>query len=153
MKSMDQGEKTEKDTYYLVRRKAVPEVLLKVLEARRLMKSQKLTVQQAADAVGISRSSFYKYQDDIFPFHESAGGTNINFMLQINDVPGLLSGILEAVARYSGNILTIHQSIPINGLATLSISVELPVGCDVDGMIRTIENMSGVQELQILGRD
>lgn len=150
---MDQGEKTEKDTYYLVRRKAVPEVLLKVLEARRLMKSQKLTVQQAADAVGISRSSFYKYQDDIFPFHESAGGTNINFMLQINDVPGLLSGILEAVARYSGNILTIHQSIPINGLATLSISVELPVGCDVDGMIRTIENMSGVQELQILGRD
>jgi len=153
MKSMDQGKKTEKDTYYLVRRKAVPEVLLKVLEARRLMKSQKLTVQQAADAVGISRSSFYKYQDDIFPFHESAGGTNINFMLQINDVPGLLSGILEAVARYSGNILTIHQSIPINGLATLSISVELPVGCDVDGMIRTIENMSGVQELQILGRD
>lgn len=150
---MDQGKKTEKDTYYLVRRKAVPEVLLKVLEARRLMKSQKLTVQQAADAVGISRSSFYKYQDDIFPFHESAGGTNINFMLQINDVPGLLSGILEAVARYSGNILTIHQSIPINGLATLSISVELPVGCDVDGMIRTIENMSGVQELQILGRD
>ena len=83
---MDQGKKTEKDTYYLVRRKAVPEVLLKVLEARRLMKSQKLTVQQAADAVGISRSSFYKYQDDIFTFHESAGGTNINFMLQINDV-------------------------------------------------------------------
>lgn len=150
---MNQGKKTEKDTYYLVRRKAVPEVLLKVLEARKLMKSRKLTVQQAADAVGISRSSFYKYQDDIFPFHESAGGTNINFMLQINDVPGILSGILEAVARYSGNILTIHQSIPINGLATLSISVELPVGCDVDSMIHSIEEMDGVQELQILGRD
>ncbi|MEE0954657.1 MAG: ACT domain-containing protein [Eubacterium sp.] len=150
---MTQEKKTEKDAYYLVRGKAVPDVLLKVLEARKLMKSGKLTVQQAADAVGISRSSFYKYQDDIFPFHESAGGTNINFMLQINDVPGILSGILETVARFSGNILTIHQSIPINGLATLSISVELPVGCDVDGMVHCIEGMNGVQKLQILGRD
>ena len=62
---------TNENVYYVVRGKAVPEVLLKVVEAKRLLESEKAaTVQDAVSAVGISRSSFYKYKDDIFPFHE-----------------------------------------------------------------------------------
>ena len=65
----------EKKKYYVVRERAVPEVLLKVVEAKRLLESKRVaTVQEAAERTGISRSSFYKYKDDIFPFHEQARG-------------------------------------------------------------------------------
>ena len=69
------GEATK---YFVVKQKAIPEVLLKVVEAKRLLESEKvLTIQEAVDAVGISRSSFYKYKDDIFPFHDNSQGTTI----------------------------------------------------------------------------
>ena len=78
--------------YYVVKQKAVPEVLLKVVEAKRLLEAEKVsTVQEATDRVGISRSSFYKYKDDIFPFHDNAKGKTITFMIQMDDEPGLLS--------------------------------------------------------------
>ena len=63
----------KKTKYYVVREKAVPEVLLKVVEAKRILDSERATtVQEATEQVGISRSSFYKYKDDIFPFHDQA---------------------------------------------------------------------------------
>ena len=112
----------EDNQYYVVRNKAVPEVLLKVVEAKRLLDSEKaITVQEATERVGISRSSFYKYKDDIFPFHDNARGKTITFVLQMDDKPGLLSAVLKTIAEYNGNILTIHQTIPINGVASLDI--------------------------------
>ena len=78
----------DESKYFIVKKKAIPEVLLKVVEAKRLLDSEKVfTVQDAADIVGISRSSFYKYKDDIFPFHENARGKTITFMLQVDDKP------------------------------------------------------------------
>ena len=112
--------------YYVVKRKAVPEVLLKVVEAKRLLESEKaLTIQEAVDAVGISRSSFYKYKDDIFQFHDNSQGTTFTMTFEMDDEPGLLSDVLKTIAEYQANILTIHQSIPINGIASLSISVQI----------------------------
>ena len=117
---------TEKRKYFVVTERAVPEVLLKVVEAKRLLDSGRaMTVQEAAEQTGISRSSFYKYKDDIFPFHEEAKGKTITFIIQMDDEPGLLSVVLQTIARFHGNILTIHQSIPINGVATLTLSVVL----------------------------
>ena len=84
---------------------------------RRWLESERVsTVQEATDRVGISRSSFYKYKDDVFPFHDNAKGKTITFMIQMDDEPGLLSDVLHIVADYQANILTIHQSIPINGI-------------------------------------
>ena len=115
-----------KTKYYVVKEKAVPEVLLKVVEAKKILDSVKaVTVQEATERVGISRSSFYKYKDDIFPFHDQAKGRTVTFILQMDDKPGILSDILRTVAQFRGNILTIHQSIPINGVATLTLSVEI----------------------------
>ena len=112
--------------YFVVKQKAVPEVLLKVVEAKRLLETRKAaTVQEAADRVGISRSSFYKYKDDIFPFHENARGKTITFVIQMNDEPGLLSDVLKIVADHRANILTIHKSIPINGMSSTTISVDV----------------------------
>ena len=145
----------EKGQYYVLKEKAVPEVLLKVVEAKRLIESGKIaSVQEATEKVGISRSSFYKYKDDIFPFHEETRGKTITFIIQMDDEPGLLSVVLRTIARFHGNILTIHQSIPINGVATLTLSVDiLPSEGDAEAMVETIEQNEGIHYLKILGRE
>ncbi|HIS32857.1 MAG TPA: ACT domain-containing protein [Candidatus Limivivens intestinipullorum] len=145
----------DNNRYFVVKQKAVPEVLLKVVEAKRLLESERAsTVQEATDRVGISRSSFYKYKDDIFPFRDNAKGKTITLMIQMDDEPGLLSDVLHVVADYHANILTIHQSIPINGIASLTLSVEvLPNTGDLSDMVEEIEKKEGVQYLKILARE
>ena len=146
---------SKKTSYFVLREKAVPEVLLKVVEAKRLLESGKAeSIQEAAEAAGISRSSFYKYKDDIFPFHENAKGMTINMIIQLDDEPGLLAEVVKSVADYHANILTIHQSIPVEGVASLTISVEvLPQTGDVSRMVEEIENKSGIHYLKILSRE
>lgn len=145
----------EKTSYFVLKEKAVPDVLLRVVEAKRLLESEKVaSVQEAAERVGISRSSFYKYKDDIFPFHEQARGKTITFIIQMDDEPGLLSMVLQTIARFHGNILTIHQSIPINGVASLTLSVDiLPGEGDAEAIVDEIERQDGVHYLKILGRE
>ena len=145
----------EEAKYYLVRPKAVPEVLLKVAEAKQLLSTRRgMTVQQAVDQVGISRSSFYKYQEDIFPFYESARGKTINVVLQMDDEPGQLAEVLKVVAQYHANVLTIHQTIPINGVASLTLSIKiLPTTADVSKMLAAMENQKGVHYLKILSQE
>ena len=146
---------SSENKYYVVKKKAVPEVLLKVVEAKRLLESNKVdTVNEAADAVGISRSSFYKYKDDILPFHDNVRGKTITFMLQIDDRPGLLSVILKKIADYNANILTIHQTIPINGVASLTLSIDVAVTSrDISKMLEDIEAKEGIHYLKILARE
>ena len=146
---------TDKNKYFVVKERAVPEVLLNVVAAKKLLESKRaVTVQEAADAVGISRSSFYKYKDDVFPFHDNAKGKTITIMIQMDDEPGLLSDVLHIVADYQANILTIHQSIPINGIASLTLSVEiLPNTGDLSSMVEAIEKLEGIQYLKILARE
>ncbi|MFI3176142.1 MAG: ACT domain-containing protein [Eubacteriales bacterium] len=145
----------EESKYYVVKQKAVPEVLLKVVEAKRLLESEKaVTVQHAVDQVGISRSSFYKYQDDIFPFHDNAQGRTVSLIFQIDDVQGLLSDILKIIATFGANVLTIHQSIPINGIASLSISVQvLQTTKDISSMLTSIEQLVGVHSVKVLAKE
>ena len=132
--------------YFVVKQKALPEVLLKVVEAKRLIESERaVSVQEATERVGISRSSFYKYKDDIFPFHDTAAGRTITLTFQMDDEPGLLSDVLKIIATFGANILTIHQSIPINGVASLTISVQiLPTTADVSLMVDEMEKQKGV---------
>ena len=145
----------EKTKYFVLKKKAVPEVLLKVVEAKRLLDSGKAaSVQEAAENVGISRSSFYKYKDDILPFHDNAKGKTITFILQMDDEPGLLSDVLKIIAEFHGNILTIHQTIPLNGVASLTISVDIAEDRgDASEMINEIESRQGVHYFKILGQE
>ena len=104
--------------------------------------------------MGISRSSFYKYKEDIFPFRDNIKGKILTFVIQLHDEPGLLSDVLKVVAEYGANIQTLHQCIPINGVATLTISVEvLAETGDISKMIETIESREGIQYLKILARE
>ena len=145
----------EKTKYFVLKQKAVPEVLLKVVEAKRLLDSGKaVSVQEAAENVGISRSSFYKYKDDIFPFHDNAKGKTITMVIQLDDEPGLLSVVLRIVADYHANILTIHQSRPGDGIASLTLSVDvLNETGDISQMVDTIEQQQGIHYLKILARE
>ena len=145
----------EANSYFVVKRKAVPEVLLKVVEAKRLVESGRVSsVQEAVDASGISRSSFYKYKDDIFPFHDNSQGTTITLTVQMDDEPGLLSDLLKIVAQYGANILTIHQSIPINGVASLSISIQvLSTTGDTSRMLEAMEEQNGVRGVKIIAKE
>mgnify|MGYP003546655562 CR=1 FL=1 len=146
------GETTK---YFVVKQKAILEVLLKVVEAKRLLESEKvLTIQEAVDAVGISRSSFYKYKDDIFPFHDNSQGTTITLTFQMDDEPGILSDVLKIIAEYRANILTIHQSIPINGIASLTLSIQvLQTTGDISRMIEQLEGQTSVHHVKILAKE
>lgn len=145
----------QEEQYYIVKKKAVPEVLLKVVEAKRLLDSERvMTVQEATDAVEISRSSFYKYRDDIFPFYEHTRGKTITFLIQMDDTPGLLSRVLSYVAKSQANILTIHQTIPVNKIALLTLSVEIqPQTESISVMLEIIEGLEGIHYVKTLARE
>lgn len=139
-------------TYYMVRRKSLPEILLKVAEVNELLFSGKASsIREAIDEVGISRSSYYKYKDDVFPIHEKIQGKTITFVMEIEDRPGLLSVILNMVARYQANVLSIHQSIPVNNVALVTLSVRvLSETGDVSELFDQIENADGVRNLRMV---
>lgn len=143
------------DKFFIVNKKALPEVLLKVVEVNRILESDKnMTIQDAADKVGLSRSSYYKYKDDIVPFKDTARGKTITFVMQMNDEPGILSMVLNEIAKYKANILMINQSMAMNGIAPVTLSVEiLPSTVDVMVMVDAVENIQGVQSLKILARE
>ena len=142
-------------SYFVVKKKAVPEVLLKVLEAKRLLETGRAaSVHEATEQVGISRSSFYKYKDDILAFHDTTKGKTITLLLQMEDTKGLLANVLNIVAKHHANILTIHQSIPVNGIASLTLSAEIPfTGSSITAMIEEIETLHGIQSVKILARE
>ena len=146
---------TETPKYFVVKQRAVPEVLLKVVEAKKLLESEQvMTVQEAAERVGISRSSFYKYKDDILPFYDNTKGKTVTFVMQMDDRQGLLSHLLHIVAVYRANILTIHQSIPVNGVATLTLSVEVRADTgNISRMMEEMEEQQGIHYVKILARE
>ena len=145
----------EKSKYFVVKQKAVPEVLLKVVEAKKLLESERvMTVQEATERVGISRSSFYKYKEDIFLFYDNTKGKTVTFVVQMDDEQGLLSDLLHIVAVYKANILTIHQSIPVNGVATLTLSVEVKDNTgNISKMVEEIEEQDGIHYVKIVSRE
>ena len=141
--------------YYVVTQNAIPEVLLKVVEVKRLLAGKPpVTVSEATAKVGLSRSSFYKYKDDIFEFHENALGKTVTFVLEILDEPGLLSDVLRIIAQCGANILTIHQSIPINGLADISLSIELKEdSLSLGDIVEEMRLVTGIHEIKIVARE
>ena len=145
---------TEDSKYYVVKQKALPEVLLKVAQVNKIIETKRMSIAEATESVGISRSSYYKYKDDIFPFRDNVKGKTITFVLSMEDEPGILSVVLKTIAEYKANLLTIHQTIPVNGVASLTLSVDiLPTTGDSAKMIEQIEQLSGVRYLKILSRE
>ena len=141
--------------YYVIKKKAVPEVLLKVLEVQKLLDSKKaVSVLEATEKVGISRSSYYKYKDDIFQFYAGKKSRSITFVTEFDDQPGVMASILNIFALYKVNILTIHQSIPINGKGLLTVSVDIEDSqTDVSAMIQDVEKIEDVSYVKVIAME
>jgi chorismate mutase len=141
--------------YFVVRTKALPTVLKKVVEVKSLLESEKgISIAQATERAGISRSSFYKYKEDIFPFYDSTKGKTVTLVIQMRDELGYLSKICSKISEYRANILTIHQSIPINSIVTLTVSIEVREDTsDINTMIREIEDWPNIQYVKILSQE
>ena len=111
--------------YYLVEASALPEVFLKVAEAKRMLSTgEAATVNEATRMTGISRSAFYKYRDSVLPFQNMMAGRIVTFQFRIYDEPGVLSTILQEFAKHEVNLLTINSMIPANGCAVVTVSAE-----------------------------
>ena len=146
---------TDKNKYFVVKERAVPEVLLNVVAAKKLLESKRaVTVQEAADAVGISRSSFYKYKDDIEPLAEGIHQRSVTIACVLRDQPGVLSEVLETISGAQMNIQTIYQSVPTNGLAEITIHAQCISGSTLVGdVLETIRGVKGVASVKLLARE
>ena len=134
----------EKKKYYLVSAEALPEVFIKVAEAKRMLQvGEADTVGEAARLVGISRSAFYKYKDAVQPFQNMRAGHIITFYVLLKDIPGVLSNYLSIFAGSGANILTINQTIPTNGCAGVTISAE--TSDMVDGLEELMSRAAAAQ--------
>ena len=138
--------------YYIVEESALPEVFLKVVEAKRLLSTgEATTVNDAAKMTGISRSAFYKYRDTVLPFQNMMTGRILTFQLLLHDEPGVLSGILGTFAGFRANILTINQTIPSGGCALVTITAEtMAMTESPEELLRTLSGNKGVVKAEVL---
>ena len=143
---------SNKHKYYIVEASALPEVFVKVAEAKRLLSTgEAATVNEATRMTGISRSAFYKYRDAIAPFQNLMAGRILTFHFLLRDVTGLLSSILSIFAQFGANILTINQTIPTGGSASVTISAEtMGMERGAEELLRTLSRMEGVLKAEIL---
>jgi chorismate mutase len=140
---------------YIVDSRVLPEVFGKVIAVKNLIASDSsMSVQEAVNKVGISRSAFYKYRDYIFPLGEDKRGHTVIFACNLSDKPGLLSNVLDIIASEDVNILTINQAIPIGGIANVTISVEVSrIKNDISVLLDKLRVVDGLLSIKIIARE
>ena len=138
--------------YYIVAADALPEIFVKVAEAKRMMQAGEAdTVGEATKLAGISRSAFYKYKDAVRPFNDMKSEHIITFQAMLKDATGVLSRVLAVFAASGANILTINQSIPTNGCAAVTISAETSrMEESLEQLLANAAALSGVVKFEIL---
>ena len=138
--------------YYIVAANALPEVFIKVADAKRMMQTGEAdTVGDATRKAGISRSAFYKYKDSVQPFNDMKAEHIITFYGMLKDNTGVLSRVLGIFASSRANILTINQSIPTNGCAAVTISAETSEMAEsLEQLLTDVESLEGVVKFEIL---
>ena len=141
-----------KPKYYSVEASALPEVFLKVAEAKRLLSTgEATTVNEATRMTDISRSAFYKYRDAVLPFQNMMTGRIITFQLLLHDEPGLLSEILGVFAEARANIMTINSIVPTNGTAVVTISAEtIDLTISLEELMNRLAVFRGVVKAEVL---
>ena len=141
-----------KHKYYIVEASALPEVFVKVAEAKRLLSTgEASTVNEATKMTDISRSAFYKYRDSVLPFQNMMTGRVITFQFLVHDRPGLLATMLDVFPECNANIQTINSIVPVNGTAVLTISAEtMDLTVSLEEMLRRLRAFPGVIKAEVL---
>ena len=145
----------ENSDYYIVDKRVMPEVFLKVVEAKELFeKGVVASVQEAVDSVGVSRSAYYKYKDYVSVVSRSTRGKIITLAFNLEDKAGILSLVLNILADHRANVLTINQNIPINNVANVTITVDTgDMTLSVRDMLDNISKIHGVLTLKTIARE
>ena len=140
------------DNYLIVHKSVLPDYYEKVLEARRLLESGKVReVSEAARMAGISRSTYYKYKDYVFEPAEISGGRKAVLELMLEHQPGVLSAVLSRLFGAGANILTITQSLPVLGKASVTLTIDVSgVSRGISALVSALESVDGVQSVRLL---
>lgn len=140
------------ENYLIIHKSILPGYYEKVLEVRRLMESGRVKeVSQAVRQVGISRSTYYKYKDFIFEPSDMSGGRKAVLSVMLNHEPGVLSALLARVSEAEASVLTITQSLPIHGKASVTISLDISsMPGSMTQLLSAIENTPGVESSRLL---
>ncbi len=141
--------------FFIVDKEILPEAILKTARAKELLiKGDALTVNEAVEAVGLSRSAFYKYKDGVFPFYQASKERIITISLILDNMSGVLSHVLTTIADTQGNILTINQGIPLQGIANVSVSIDTTgMGGTPEELLNTLGSLVGVKKVELIGQN
>ncbi len=140
--------------FYMVREDILPDSIRKTAEAKELLvRGEVLNIQEAVDGVGIARSTYYKYKDGVFAIFDAQSMEIVNISLFLKHVPGVLSTVLNNIARMNGNILTINQNLPMHGRAYLTISISVEeMALSVDELLKNLASLDGVLGVEVVGK-
>lgn len=143
------------DEYYVVHKNILPTAIVKTVKAKRLLKAGEADkVNEAVEKIGLSRSAYYKYKDYAFPFLEDTQQKVITLSLLLKHESGVLSRVINKIAEVKGNILTINQGIPLQGVANATITIEtMKMTSEINVLIKKITGLSGIQKVEIIGRN
>ena len=138
--------------YLIVEKSALPDYFIKVVEARRLLESGACAqVIDAVHAAGISRSTYYKYKDKILEPSQLTTGRKASMMLTLNHEAGMLSKVLTAISRCNANVLTISQSLPIHGKASIMLLIDLSqLVTPMEALVDALDAIEGVEGVKLL---
>ena len=135
----------EKQKFYLVAADALPEVFLRVAEAKRMLQvGEAATVGEAARLVGISRSAFYKYKDKVYPYESNSLTRVLTLTVTLVDEPGILSSLITGLYQIGANIITINQNIPVDGVAPVSVSLRIDRERGDEDVVSHVRQIAGV---------
>ncbi len=137
--------------YYLVREDVLTEAMQKTLEVKRLLQRDRMSILDAVNHAGLSRSAFYKYRDAVFPFHSIVKERILTVFLQLEDRSGTLATLLQTVAEARCNILTIHQTIPIQGRANVTLSLDVTaMDLELDAFLQQLKKLDFVESADVV---
>lgn len=146
--------KSKKDKFYLVSEVILPEAIKKTIRVKEILQlGQVRTINEAVEAMDLSRSAYYKYKDYVFPFYEVAQGKIVSINLSVSNESGTLSNILQVIAKHNGSVLTINQNIPLQGVANVNISFETKnLSGSLQDVLEELRQSRGVIKVEVVGQ-
>ena len=146
--------KKEKSDFFVVREEILPEAIKKTIRVKEILKRGDVrTINEAVAKMNLSRSAYYKYKDYVFPFYEASRNKIITLTFLLENKKGVLSSVLNTISRDSGNVMTINQGIPLQGVANATISIETAnLSIDLEALLDKLRMVDGVKRLEVLGQ-
>ncbi|WP_275671707.1 ACT domain-containing protein [Paenibacillus ginsengarvi] len=154
-KNVNDSKEDGTERYYLVREDILPEAVVKTMQAKELLaRGQVKTVHEAVETVGISRSAFYKYKDGIHTLSRLERERLVTVSMDLEHRSGILSKVLAVIAGLEGNVLTIHQTIPLQGMASVVLSIDTSQmgSYNAGRLMDVIRHQDGVRKASMIGQ-